>query len=66
MSNKRIVWALLISTMLGIFTTVTPAQAANPEPVAKQEPVAEQETQEAITSRQPGVVPHTGRRFSIR
>jgi hypothetical protein len=28
MSNKRIVWALLIATMLGIFTTVTPAQVA--------------------------------------
>jgi hypothetical protein len=47
MSNKRIVWALLIATMPGISTTVTPVQAANAQPVAKQELVAEQETQDA-------------------
>ena len=47
MSNKRIVWTLLIATMPGIFTSVTPAQAGNREPRTKQELVAERETQEA-------------------
>ena len=47
MSNKGIVWALLTATILAIFTTVTPAQAADADRVAKEERVAEQETQDA-------------------